>query len=98
MYQINNHVILSHIDSPARILIWPANQVLTCSVPFAMGMITEQITAGVVLSIIASFAFKYFNKRFGRGKLRSILYWYLPTAKRLIKNGVPPSHVRYWIR
>ena len=95
--QINSHVILSHIDAPARILIWPANQVLVCSLPFALGMITEHIFIGVGMSAVASFLFRLFQKRFGKSKIRSMLYWHLPTPKKLIKQGLPPSYVRFWL-
>jgi type IV conjugative transfer system protein TraL len=98
MSQINSHVILSHIDSQARILIWPANQVLICSIPFALGMITEHIIAGMGLSFVSVFLFKIFQKRFGKGKIRSMLYWHLPTSPRLVKQGIPPSYVRFWLR
>lgn len=98
MSQINSHVILSHIDAPARILIWPANQVLVCSLPFALGMITEHVFVGIGLSIITAFLFKIFQKRFGKGKIRSMLYWYLPTSSKLVKQGIPPSYVRFWIK
>lgn len=98
MSQINSHVILSHIDAPARILIWPANQVLVCSLPFALGMITEHVLVGVGLSVVTAFLFKIFQKRFGKGKIRSMLYWYLPTSSKLVKQGIPPSYVRFWIK
>ena len=98
MAEINSHVILSYIDAPARILIWPADQVLVCSLPFAFGMITEHIAVGVGMSFVTAILFKMFQKRFGKGKLRSILYWHLPTASRLVKKGLPPSHVRFWIK
>ena len=98
MSQINSHVILSHIDAPARILIWPANQVLVCSLPFAFGMITEHVFVGIGLSVVTAFLFKIFQKRFGKGKIRSMLYWYLPTSSKLVKQGIPPSYVRFWLR
>ena len=97
MSEINSHVILSHIDAPARILIWPANQVLVCSAPFAFGMITGHIFIGIVFSIVTSVFFKFFSNRFGKGKIRSMLYWHLPTPSKLIKKGLPPSHVRFWL-
>ena len=98
MSEINSHVILSCIDTPARILIWPANQVLVCLLPFALGMITEHVLVGVVMSFISVTLFRLFQNRFGKGKLRSILYWYLPTSSRLVRKGLPPSYVRFWIR
>ena len=98
MSEINSHVILSCIDAPARILIWPASQVLVCSLPFAFGMVTEHIFVGIGLSFRSATLFKIFRKKFGQGKLRSILYWYLPTSARLVRRGLPPSYIRFWIR
>jgi len=98
MSEINSHVILSHIDAPARILIWPASQVLVCSLPLALGMITEHIFAGIAMSAVATFLFNLFQKRFGKGKIRSMLYWHFPTPANLVKQGLPPSYVRFWLR
>lgn len=98
MSGINEHVILSYIDTPARILIWPAKQVIACSLPFAMGMVTEHLLIGIVFSFITALLFKSFQKKFGKGKIRSILYWYFPTSSKLIAKGLPPSHVRFWIK
>ena len=98
MAEINSHVILSCIDAPARILIWPASQVLVCSLPFAFGMVTDHVLAGLAMSFISAIFFKLFQKKFGKGRLRSILYWYLPTSSKLVRKGLPPSYVRFWIR
>lgn len=98
MADINSHVILSCIDAPARILIWPASQVLVCSLPFAFGMVTEHVFVGLGMSFLSATLFKIFRKRFGVGKLRSILYWHLPTSSSLIDKGLPPSYVRFWIK
>jgi len=98
MAEINSHVILSCMDSPTRILIWPASQVLVCSLPFALGMVTDHVLIGLVMTFISSVLFKMFRKRFGIGKLRSILYWHLPTSSNLVNKGLPPSYVRFWIK
>ena len=92
--KINNHVILNHIDKPARLLLWSVDQVIVCICPCAIGMITEHIGLGIVFSIIASIGFEVFKKKFGNSKIRSILYWNFPTSERLVKKGLPPSHVR----
>lgn len=96
--KINNHVILNHIDKPARFLFWSVDQVIVCLCPFFIGMVTDHIVLGIVFSIIASIGFKIFRKKFGNSKIRSILYWNLPTSKKLVKKGLPPSHVRIWIK
>jgi type IV conjugative transfer system protein TraL len=95
---LNNHIILSHIDKPMRILFWPANQFFACTVPLAVGMTSDHMVVGVLLSLLITIGFRIFNRQFGRGKFRSIVYWYFPTPSRITKMGVPPSHVRYWIK
>ena len=96
--EINNLVILNHIDKPARFLFWSVDQVIICICPFVVGMITEHVGLGIAFSIIASVGFKVFKKKFGKSKIRSILYWNLPASKKLVKKGLPPSHVRVWYK
>lgn len=98
MSQINNHVILSYIDSPVRLLFWSVDQFVVCCCPLGVGMTVDRIDLGIAFSIIASVGFKIFRSKFGHGKARSILYWNLPTSKKLVKKGLPPSHVRVWIK
>jgi type IV conjugative transfer system protein TraL len=95
---INSHVILSHIDAPARILFWPAHQFFTCAIPFGVGMATDHLVAGLIVAFLCICFFQKFDTRFGNGRFRSIVYWYLPTSSKIVKLGVPPSHVRYWVR
>jgi conjugal transfer pilus assembly protein TraL len=95
---INNHVILSHIDRPTRILLWPAGQFFACAIPLAVGMVADHLVVGLLFSILSVGFFRWFGNRFGHGRFRAIMYWYLPTAARVEKLGMPPSHVRYWIK
>jgi type IV conjugative transfer system protein TraL len=85
---LNNHIILSHIDTPLRILFWPANQFFACVTPLALG----------IMMLVAGAFSRAFKKRFGRGKFRSVMYWLFPTPMRIVRLGVPPSHVRYWVK
>ena len=96
MSELNNHVILSHIDSPARILFWPVGQFAICSVPICLGMVLDYFILGLGMGVIVMFGFKIFNKRFGKKRFQAITYWYLPTSKRLNGMRIPPSHVRVW--
>ena len=98
MSPLNNHVILSHIDSPVRILFWPASQFFACTIPLAIGMTIDHLIIGLVMSLLVIIFFKVFNKTFGKVRFRAITYWYLPTPSRMVKLGVPPSHIRVWYR
>lgn len=94
--EINNHVILNHLDAPMRILLWPAEQVIACMFPLMLCIAVEQFCLGIVSSLVASFGFKSFKEKFGDGKLRAILYENFPTPEKLVQKGLPPSHVRVW--
>lgn len=98
MVEINDHVILSHMDTPSRIFLWQASQVLTCSVPFALGLMTDHYLIGFLGSALSVYGFKRLQERFGKGKLKSLLYWTLPTPRSWIRKGVPPSFVRFWVK
>jgi type IV conjugative transfer system protein TraL len=98
MDSINSHVILSHIDTPARILFWPASHFFVCTVPLGVGMATDHLVIGLFMAFLCVSFFQQFNKRFGKGRFRSIIYWYLPTSSKIVKMGVPPSYVRYFVR
>ena len=98
MYELNNHVILSHIDSPARILFWAVGQFVICVIPLCLGMVFDYFIIGVSMSIAVMLGFKIFNKTFGRKRFQAIAYWYLPTSERLRNMRIPPSHVRMWGR
>lgn len=98
MASLNNHVILSHIDKPVRILFWPVRQFFVCTLPLGIGMTVDHLSIGAVMSFLVIVTFKIFNKRFGKGRFSAISYWYLPTSKRLENLGIPPSHVRFWCK
>ncbi len=98
MSDLNNHVILSHIDTPARLLFWPVGQVALCIVPVFFGVIIEQFLVGAGMCVLVMIGLKIFNKKFGKGRFNAISYWYLPTSRRLINMRIPPSHVRLWVR
>ncbi len=91
----SNHVILNHIDAPTRILFWSASEFICCFVPIIFGLFMGQMTLGLGLSILSVICFKMFQKRFGKGKLAAILYWYFPSFS---KHRIPPSHVKLWIK
>lgn len=90
-----NHVILNHIDAPARILFWSATEFTFCFVPIIFGLFIGQIGIGLCLSILSIICFKSFKKRFGRGKMAAILHWYFPSFN---KNRIPSSHIRLFIK
>ncbi len=98
MSEINSHVILSYIDTPSRIFLWSADQVFACLFPLATGLLLDHFFLGIVVSCFVPFGFKLFRKRFGEGKLNSILYWHFPTPNKFVERGLPPSYVRLWIK
>ena len=78
-----------------------------CTLPIFLGMAMDACCvhrdAGIAMSIVAMVLFKthcvkLFGKYFGNRGFATILYWYFPTSNRLMKLGIPPSHVRIWNR
>lgn len=58
MTQINNHVILSHIDTPIRILFWPASHVAICTIPIGIGMVVDNLMIGFCMSFVTVYCLK----------------------------------------
>ena len=96
MAELNNHVILGHIDKPARILFWSVKQFGCRTLPVFLGMAMDRLLLGIAMSIVAMVLFKLCGKYFGNRGFATILYWYFPTSNRLMKLGIPPSYVRIW--
>jgi type IV conjugative transfer system protein TraL len=90
-----DHVILNHIDAPTRILFWSASEFICCFFPIILGLFVGRPLLGFGLSIASIAGFKTYQKKYGHGKLRAILYRYFPSFGR---RGVPPSFVRLWIK
>jgi type IV conjugative transfer system protein TraL len=92
---VKNHVILNHVDSPLRILFWTKGEILLFLGPFLTGIVIDEFTLGLVISCLNAWVYKSYKKRFGKGKLQAVMYWYLPRSKQL--KELPHSFVREYL-
>ena len=89
------HVILNHIDTPLKILFWTKGDLLLFLGPFFGGMIIDELFAGIVLSLLNMWVAAKYKRRFGKGKLEAVMYWYLPHNRSL--KTTPPSFIREYL-
>lgn len=88
----NRHVILSHVDSAVKILLWTKGELLLMLVPFFGGIFFDTFALGIVTSAINGYGIRTYKKRFGKGLLQAVIYWYLPPLQAL--KCIPQSCVR----
>lgn len=92
MSAANLHVILSHLDSPLKILFWTKGEILMVLGPFFISVVLESFLLGVGACLINVTLIKTYKKRFGEGQLVAVMYWYLPLTSKL--KGLPASYIR----
>ena len=90
-----NHVILNHVDTPLRILFWTKGELLLFLAPSVAGLLFEQLVMGLLVSGFNVYICRQYKKKFGKGKLWAVLYWYLPQRRQ--NKGFPPSYVRDYL-
>ncbi len=91
----DRHVILNSVDSPLRILFWTKGQILLFIVPFFAGMLTDYLLIGCCISVFNAWVCKQYKRRFGKGQLQAVLYWYFPATGKL--KILPPSYIRHYL-
>ena len=91
---VNRHVILNHLDSPLKILMWTTGEIALYVIPLFLGLCFDQLTLGMVVCVLNYWLNKQYKKRFGKGQFQAVLYWFLPKSK--IKK-LPPSHIREYL-
>ena len=90
-----NHLILNHVDTPLRILFWTKGELLLFLAPSVAGLIFEQLIGGILVSGINMYVCRQYKKKFGKGQLSAVLYWYFPRSNR--NKGFPLSYVRNYL-
>jgi len=90
-----NHIILNHVDTPLRILFWTKGELLLFLAPSVAGLLFEQLVMGLCVSSLNMYVCRQYKKRFGKGQLSAVLYWYFPKTSR--NKGFPPSYVRDYL-
>jgi type IV conjugative transfer system protein TraL len=87
-------VILNYVDTPLKILFWTVPELFMLFVPCFIGLLISQLMLGIVISLLYSWLTKVYQRRFGKGQLQAVFYWFLPNPqfKRL-----PPSFIREYV-
>lgn len=91
-----NHVLLNHLDKPARFLLFTFDEFLCLGAPTFTGMVMQWFVTGFLMGLGFYFGLRFLKKQFPHGNLRKILYWYLPNGHKAFRIKVP-SYVREWI-
>ena len=91
-----NHILLNHLDKPARFLFFTFDEFLCLSAPTFMGMVMQWLTTGFLAGLVLYLGLRSLKKQFPHGSLRKILYWYLPNTHQAFCIKIP-SDIREWI-
>ena len=92
MSAAHRHVILSHLDSPLKILFWTKGEILMVLGPFFVSVVLDSFLLGVGACLINVTLIKTYKKRFGEGQLVAVMYWYFPANTKL--KSLPASYIR----
>lgn len=93
MSSFTRHVILNHVDSPLKILIWTKGELALFILPALTGMLMGHIILGFILSIVNYKLFGIYKRRFGKGQLQAVLYWFFPHMSKRFP-AFPASYIR----
>lgn len=91
---VNRHVILNHLDSPLKILMWTTGEIALYITPLFIGLCCDQLTVGLGVSFLNVWLNKQYKKRFGKGQFQAVMYWFFPTNNL---KKLPPSHIREYL-
>lgn len=91
----SRHVILNHVDSPVKILFWTKGELVFILGPFFLGVMTDAFALGCVFCILSYMTIGAYKKRFGKGQLQAVMYWFFPPTKHL--QSLPPSYIREFL-
>jgi type IV conjugative transfer system protein TraL len=91
-----NHVLLNHLDKPARFLFFTLDEFVCLGVPTFTGMVMQWLTTGFLAGLCFYFGLRALKKQFPYGSLRKILYWYLPNGHKAFRIKIP-SDIREWV-
>jgi type IV conjugative transfer system protein TraL len=92
---VNPHVILNHVDSPVKVLLWTRSELALYVSPAICGLFLDQLVSGIIVSGINVWLNRHYKKRFGKGQFQAVMYWFLPTTWRIKK--LPPSYIREYL-
>jgi type IV conjugative transfer system protein TraL len=95
MSAANRHIILSHLDSPVKFLFWTKGEILMVLGPFFISVVLDTFLLGLGACFMNAMIIKTYKKRFGKGQLQAVMYWYFPPTPKL--KGLPVSNIREFL-
>ena len=91
-----NHILLNHLDKPARFLFFTMDECFCLAAPTFGGMVLQWVTTGFLSGLILYSLIRALKKQFPYTNLRKIFYWYLPNGDRAFKIAIP-SYIQEWV-
>ena len=92
---MKGHIILNYVDTPLKILFWTMPEILMLIAPLFIGLIINQLTLALIISIFNFWANKKYQQHFGKGQFCAVKYWFLPHDRRF--KTLPPSFIREYV-
>ena len=96
MADLNRHVILNHVDTPLKYLIWTKGEIGLFITPALLGLFFSQFVVGLGISFLNYRLFKLYREKFGKDQFPAVCYWFLPPVPRRFP-ALPPSYIRGFI-
>lgn len=96
MSDFTRHVILNHVDSPLKILVWTTGELGLFLMPLFFGLFFNQLLLGTLISFINYRLFKIYREKFGKDQFQAVCYWFFPPSPKRYP-AIPPSYIRTYI-
>ncbi len=92
---MEKHVILKTLDTPLKILFWTVPEILMLMVPPFVGLMLNQLTLGIGMSVMGVWISRKYQEHFGKGQWAAVRYWFLPSPGRF--KSLPASSIREYL-
>lgn len=93
---LTRHVILNHVDTPLKFLLWTKGEIGLFLAPAFGGLFLDQFILGLCVSFLNYRLSKIYQRKFGRDQFQAVCYWFLPHTPGKLP-AIPPSFVRGYI-
>jgi conjugal transfer pilus assembly protein TraL len=77
------NTLFGYLDTPTKFILWTKGELLLILGPFFLGILLDALILGVGTGAINYWGMKAYQKRFGKGLLQAVRYWYLPYLEKL---------------
>lgn len=96
MSNLEQHLILHHLDDPLRVLYWTVDEAAVLIFSPFIGVMINQPLMGGAFSIFGTWLIIKLKKMLGGGTLKHALYWHFPHNRSRLGH-TPPSCIREYI-